>query len=375
MGKKILLFLLTFAMIGTLVGCGSKANTVSDEDLQMLRDMRDELKAENDSLKGTESNDVVEDADAPEQEDENLTVAENDSEGEPYQIGMALKFRNDSSTPEYIIFRFWVDDNCIYTGDLTKKADADSWMFEGERNAPTYERPHSVKLSPEHINKVRDMFIELYNTQLKEYQDLYYTMGTDINMTSEKIESLEGFPDSFEINVDGKSVNFNNVKWKIGEWSGGGTDTESVYEANFLMMTTTNGLGDFFDYYSSIIAEDAGKEFDYGDYSFIDNVIELYNGIADGADSQDNNTETKEEPKQSSVIGTFWDPTGFNDAEFTFNADGTGQNFSPSTGKVSYTFTYTVDGNKISVKGKHSTDSFTLDGDTLIGVDGKYKRK
>ena len=39
------------------------------------------------------------------------------------------------------------------------------------------------------------------------------------------------------------------------------------------------------------------------------------------------------------------------------------------------TFIYTVDGNKISVKGKHSTDSFTLDGDTLIGVDGKYKRK
>lgn len=367
--RKIGLFLLACVMAFTIVGCGSASgNSVSDEDLQMLREMRDELKTENNGLKGivAETDEIAEitEVDASEQEGVTESVTEDDFEDEPFGISMALKYEDGDSMPKYIKFRFWVDDNRICTGDLTKKADVDSWMFEDVRGAySSNEKTHPVKLSPEHINEVRNMFIDLYEIQFNEYHELFHKI-----VDTKKIEFSEEMPDSFSIKVGGKTVNLANLSWQVG--SNGGSENSN--EAELIMITTKNSLGDFFDYYSSIIAEDAGQEFDYGDYSFIDNVIQV--DTPDSADSQGDNTEANNGSTVESIIGTWYSTSDATVITFDENGNYTSNN--PNTGEHSSLKYYHAGGNRYTAYLEDYFDvDYYLKGDTLVGEEGSYKKK
>ena len=365
--KSILAIVLVLITMVAFAGCEKKQQSISDEDLQLLQEMKEELEAENNSLKGivAETDEIAEitEEETTEQEDVTESVAEDNFEDEPFGISMALKYEDGDSRPKYIKFRFWVDDNRICTGDLTKKADVDSWMFEDVRGYSSNEKTHPVKLSPEHINEVRNMFIDLYEIQFNEYHELFHKI-----VDTKKIEFSEEMPDSFSIKVGGKTVNLANLSWQVG--SNGGSENSN--EAELIMITTKNSLGDFFDYYSSIIAEDAGQEFDYGDYSFIDNVIQV--DTPDSADSQGDNTEANGGSTVESIIGTWYSTSDATVITFDENGNYTSNN--PNTGEHSSLKYYHAGGNRYTAYLEDYFDvDYYLKGDTLVGEEGSYKKK
>lgn len=247
------------------------------------------------------------------------------------------------------------------------------------------------------VNSIADMFdadISPYYNEIKNtYIELcgkYAETGKTMKK-SDYIDITDRMPDTLSIKVNGKEEPLKVKKIMAGVTSSAvaendsrpvyydGRDFREAVRIELLFITETENKDSIAEYYSNIIygdrhvasryiSEHCGRKVTIPSNEK-DDSLNVEESITDVLDTESSSSNA------SSVVGVFWDPTGFNDAEFTFNADGTGQNYSPSTGKVSYTFTYTAEGNKISVKGKHSTDSFTLDGDTLIGVDGKYKRK
>lgn len=233
-----------------------------------------------------------------------------------------------------------------------------------------------------YYNAIEDVYLELCG--------IYAETGKPMER-SDYIDITDRMPGTITINVEGQEEPLSVKKVLAGTISStvaendsrpvydDGRDIREASEIELLFITESNNRKKIAEHFSDIIYGDKYVASRFESEHCGRKVILPSAEKADFPNVEENMTEEKRPENvsgsSSSIVGVFWDPTGYNDAEFTFNADGTGQNFTPSSGKVSYTFTYTVDGNKITVKGKHSTDSFTLDGDTLIGVDGKYKRK
>lgn len=395
------IILLTNIMMFTLVGCGSASSSAeSDVSLQMRNEMEDELKSDDD-LK-SEVSDVIDEeiVEATNQEENEINTAEDDTEeakdavededdsssdnikkGEIFEIVMELTYIDDNPAPVSIDFSFVIDKNKrVLIDNLTKK----SYVV-----AKSYDDKSVIYFSPEHLNEIRNIFIEMYNSYLAEHQDEMYEECNEcfLNNGNGAIKEIDGVLESFKINIGGTDIDFENKSTAIcisDEFQT--TDSNDPqyhgmgYVAEIYFDAETDRLDDLNSYFSSMIEEDAAKGYDFADFSLVDSVIQPSKPESDSneaktADNKDSNSEPKEEKKSSSVVGTWWDPTGYNDAELTFNADGTGQNYAPSTGKVSYTFTYTVDGNRVTVPGKYYTSVYIVDGDTLRSDDGNYKRK
>lgn len=68
------------------------------------------------------------------------------------------------------------------------------------------------------------------------------------------------------------------------------------------------------------------------------------------------------------VVGTWYDPTGYSVAVYTFREDGTGIE---DLGSVTISFTYTVSGNTLSYTFKGHTSTLTISGDKLVGGAGE----
>ena len=117
-------------------------------------------------------------------------------------------------------------------------------------------------------------------------------------------------------------------------------------------------LSEFYDFYNLAYEEEKQKQSDSTDPNEV----------------SDNTTEVSlfTDP-MTALTGTWYDPTKYNTAEFTFNGDGTGSiNWGNSTDR----YTYTVDGNNISCSLESHTITITISSSDRLSYGGsKYIRK
>lgn len=96
--------------------------------------------------------------------------------------------------------------------------------------------------------------------------------------------------------------------------------------------------------------------YDYGNGTQTVNETQTVSDSEDTASnsSDASNMDASGEGLSSEIVGEWKDTTGLNDVSFTFNADGTG--YEMLGGKID--FTYTVDGNSVTVKSQYGDDTY-----------------
>ncbi len=113
-------------------------------------------------------------------------------------------------------------------------------------------------------------------------------------------------------------------------------------------------------------------------YDFYASAYEELKQTMSESDNQSGGSDTISEQNlfvdpTSALIGTWYDPTGYSTAVFTFNDDGTGL---MDWGNSTDNFNYSVDGNTISCPLEYHTITLTITSSNTLDYGGsKYKRK
>lgn len=322
MSKRYLgILLIISAMALSVCGCGNaSSNTVSDEDLKMLREMRDELRDENLKLKEANSkikNESESETHKQEQGDNNAedTVDKENVDLKTYRLGFRIDYAPLVVSPSGIVADINVNgDDVVYSGNLMKKTISG---FESIPDTWTL-------FNKEDLNSFRNTFIEFYNSYISELQakidDVYLNLCEEYVESDSVIEhEFESFPNSVVINVGGKSIDFDVNKVTI--YSGGtmkwpnyngeninrsfrylddGTTAEYIAAVYFEIEMESSDTDIVESYFSDMVARADEQLEEYGDFSFIDNTIHIETPSQPFSEliQSEKTEEKKDEPKQ-----------------------------------------------------------------------------
>lgn len=375
--------ILLFGIIGlTVKNIATKDEKVKVENNEEIEDASDKSGQETDvtSADTEKSNGVAKEEFRTADKEDNSVVTseliEETANYEPYQIRLNFGVGEKDSEPKIMGFDFEVDGKWVSTEDLTCDYSQGSLYREitreispGSKNKKQY-----VKLSPEHLKEVRNVFIEAYDTYFKDYEDNLCEAAIDFSMFT--IEVNKGVPKQFQINIDGKSVNFILERCSQGQWSnhGSSSENEHTYTTELIIDTEVEGLSDFTSYIEGVIIEDEDKEFSYDDYGIVNNTIQLDTDETESAIDQGEDNENDDGNNASSIVGTWYSTSDATVITFDENGNYTSNN--PNTGEHTSLPYYNASGNRYTVYCEDYYDfDYYLKGDTLEGEEGMYKRK
>lgn len=342
--KKLLPFIL---LVTILTGCGTtteQENVITEE----KEEIKEEIAAENVSETTTE--------------EETVSVKKQYSSDELQRILLDITYDCDASTKE-MFFEYTRDDYDYYSSDLTGNSEKKCGIQESVNSKDRYE----IHFSGDIAERTDTMFSDLYKTSIETYRDVIDDtfMGLAQKSAEEKIDPAKAklkdvditdkMPDKLSIVIDGNTYELYVAKVETRGNRCAKTETEP---GNMVVPCWVDDAANYRYLDHIIVYFYVPIEQLSPLYTYYDTAEEEQQKLVDsGALEVEENDTTKQESEQTSenenqtipeidLTGTWYDLTGYNTAEFTFNADGTGI---VNRGDSTDNFTYSLSGNTINV--------------------------
>lgn len=385
--KRIMLLLLSIGM--TLTGCGS-ATAAATEESAAITEVVTEEKAE----------EVTEES--AEKETDGVQVKYAD--GELQSIKLNIKYNSDASYQSMFFYLEKDNDHHYFSGDLIENGERKSGlevMGENGRNEIIFSGETAEKADAA-FNSVYETFVEpnkevIDGAFLELAQRSADEMGapsasdvgqlTDMDITDKMpdklsltIDKAEYEIDVAKITVSGEGFDSAGASPENAAIPGWVDDTDKYRYLNDITVwikVPIEQLSPLYEFYEAVQEEELPKTEDTGKADEKNSGEK--NAGAKNTDEKNVDTgkaageETEKPDASADLIGTWYDPTGYNTATFTFNADGTGTiNWGSSTDNL----TYSVSGNTINVVLPNNTNTSLTIGVNCLNYGGsKYVKR
>lgn len=379
--KKLLPFLLSAAL---LTGCGA-----TTEQESITTEEQDEVKEEI-------ADEAVSEAAV---EEETAAVQKQYSSDELQRIGLDITYHADASTEE-MFFEYTKDGYDYFSCDLTGNGGQKCGIHETVHGQGRYE----LYFSGEIAERTDAMFSDFYKTSIEAYQDVIDDTFMELAQKSadEKIDPMgpklrddtirDKMPDNLSLVIDGNTLELDVVKVEVSGNRCAKTETEPE-NATVPCWVDDNGNYRYLDHiivYFYVPIEQVSPL-----YAFFDAAEEEQQKLVDSGAveaEEENNAESEAEEDdhaeseaeqasgsgnqtipESDLIGTWYDPTGYNTVAFTFYGDGTGIiNWGDSTDNL----TYSLSGNTINILLPNNVnDTITVGVNCLYFGGSKFVKK
>lgn len=368
--KKLLPFLLSVAI---LTGCGAaEQETITTEE-------KDEVNEE-----------IVDEAVSEAAvEDETAAVQKQYSSDELQQIMLDITYNSDGSTKQ-LFFEYTKDGYDYYTSDLTGNDEKKCGIHETVHGKDRYE----LNFSGEIAERTDAVFSDLYKTSIESYRDVIDDTFMELAQKSadEKIDPSKAklkhvditdkMPDKLSLVLDGSMLELYVAEVELSGNRCAKTETEPE-NVTVPCWIDDNGNYRYLEHiivYFKVPIEQLSPL-----YAFYDAAEEQQQNLVDSGvveAEEDDKAEAEAEQTAESrsqtipdidLTGTWYDPTGYCTAEFTFNGDGTGTiNWGNSTDNL----TYSLNGNTINVVLPYNTDTTITVGTNCLYYGGsRYIKK
>ena len=341
--KKLLASILAAAM---LTGCGAAAgqeNATSKEE----EEVKEEVVTE-----------AVTEAAA---EEETVALQKQYSSDELQKIILDITYNSDGSTGQ-LFFEYTRDGYDYYSSDLTGNGGKKCGIQESVMGNDRYQ----LDFSGEIAERTDAIFSDLYKTSIESYRAVIDETFMELAQKSadEKLDPMNGslksditdrMPGQLSFEMDGNTLELYVAGVELNANRCAKTETEPE-NAAVPYWLDDNGNYRYLDHI--IVSFKVPIEQLSPLYAFYDAVKEEQQKLVDSgaveAEEDDTAEATTEQTSESEnqttpdidLIGTWYDPTGYNTVEFTFQEDGTG---TINRGSSMDNFTYSISGDTINV--------------------------
>lgn len=350
--KKLLPFIL---LASILTGCGA-----TTEQEAMTTEETEKVKEKI----------VAEDVSDTPMEEETAAVQKQYSSDELSRIMLDITYNSDAST-EKMFIEYTKDGYDYYSSDLTGKDGKKCGIHESVYGKDKYE----LYFSGEIAERTDAMFSDFYKTSIEAYRDVIDDTFMELAQKSadEKIDPAKAklkdvditdkMTDNLSLVIDESTFELYVAKVEVR--GNRCAKTEAAPENTIIpCWIDDNGNYRFLDHiivYFFVPIEQLSPLYEFYDVAEEDQqkLVDLGALEAEKDDKIESEAEqTSESGNQTTpnidLAGTWYDPTGYNVAEFTFNGDGTGIiNWGNSTDNL----TYSLSGNTINVLLPNNTDT------------------
>lgn len=376
--KKLLPLILVLTI---LTGCGS--NTMSQEaDFSVQTENAEEAL---DSAKESVTESITETA----------SPIDEYAVGELKTITLNISYTSDA-TPSEMYFNFFDDEYDYFSSDLS---GVDNQRCGMEKKPKTLDHSNELIFTGDTAEATDKIFNDLYasliepNTGViedafyeiaqKSKEEKYYSTTSDKKLDRVDLTAL--MPDTLTLTIDGNTISLNIIQTQVNGTRWAECDTEPTdspipyflddkgryrYLEHIRVGFTvpTDQMSPLYDYFNAAKAEEEQKPAEQREQYLAE-----INTDSDSENSTESVNNTIADTPVTDLTGTWYDPTKYNTAEFTFNGDGTG---SINWGSSTDSYTYTIDGNNISCALENHTITITIaSSDSLSYGGSKYIKK
>ena len=312
-------------------------------------------------------------------EDETAAVQKQYSSDELQQIMLDITYNSDGSTKQ-LFFEYTKDGYDYYTSDLTGNDEKKCGIHETVHGKDRYE----LNFSGEIAERTDAVFSDLYKTSIESYRDVIDDTFMELAQKSadEKIDPSKAklkhvditdkMPDKLSLVLDGSMLELYVAEVELSGNRCAKTETEPE-NVTVPCWIDDNGNYRYLEHIEVCFKVPIEQMSPL--YAFYDAAEEQQQKLVDsGAPKVEEYDKTEAEIEQTSessnqtitdidLIGTWYDPTGYDTAEFTFNGDGTGTiNWGNSTDNL----TYSLSGSTVNIVLPNNTNSTITIGNNCL---------
>ena len=345
--KKMLPFILLAAI---LTGCG----TTTGQEVVLTEEkeeIKEKISAEDVSQGTTE---------------ETIAIKKQYSSDELQRIILDITYDSDALTEE-MFFEYTKDGYDYYSSDLTGKDGKKCGIHESVNSKDRYE----LYFSGDIAERTDRMFSDLYKASIEAYRNVIDDTFMELAQKSadEKIDPAKAklkdiditdkMPDELSIVIDGSPFELYVAKVEVRGNRCAKTETENTIIPCWVDDNANYRYLDHIIVYFYVPIEQLSPL-----YTFYDAAEEQQKLVGSGTleveedKTQPESEQTSESGNQTmpdiDLTGTWYDPTGYNTAEFTFNGDGTG---TINRGSSTDDLTYSISGETINVLLPNNTNT------------------
>ena len=325
----------------------------------------------NDSFEKSVSEDIM--------EEETATVQKQYSSDELQRIILDITYNSDASTEE-LFFEYTKDGYDYFSSDLIGNDGKNCGIHETVRGKGKYE----LYFSGEIAERTDAIFRNLYSTSIETYRDVIddtfmelaqKSADEKIDPTRAKLKNVDitdKMPDKLSLVIDGSTLDLYVAEVELNGNRCAKAETEPE-NATVPYWVDDNGNYRYLEHI--VVCFKVPIEQMTPLYAFYDAAEEQQQKLVDsGAPKVEEYDKTEAEIEQTSessnqtitdidLIGTWYDPTGYDAAEFTFNGDGTGTiNWGNSTDNL----TYSLSGSTVNIVLPNNTNSTITIGNNCL---------
>ena len=316
----------------------------------------------NDSFEKSVSEDTM--------EEETATVQKQYSSDELQRIILDITYNSDESTEE-LFFEYTKDGYDYFSSNLIGNDGKNCGIHETVRGKGKYE----LYFSGEIAEQTDAIFRNLYSTSIESYRDVIDDTFMELAQKSadekldpsraklKNVDITDKMPNKLSLVIDGSPLELYVAEVELNGNRCAKTETEPE-NATVPYWVDDNGNYRYLDHIEVCFKVPIEQMSPL--YAFYDAAEEQQQKLVDsGAPKVEEYDKTETEIEQTSessnqtitdidLIGTWYDPTGYDVAEFTFNGDGTGTiNWGNSTDNL----TYSLSGSTVNIVLPNNTDS------------------
>lgn len=300
-------------------------------------------------------------------------------------ISLRIDYNPDGTYAKALFYIHKDNDTLYFSSDLTGNTDEKCGINISDENGMNYyyfsdtlaERADAMynNLYDAFVVSHLDIIEEAFMTLAQQSVDIMNSPEASDSNARQAIDMTDMMPQTLSLVIDDATYEINIITVEMDGESfaieknepdspviPGWIDENGKYhylnQITIFIKVPIEQLSQFYDFYDQAYEEEKQNQSDTTDPD----------GVSDNASEVSLFTDP-----MTALTGTWYDPTKYNTAEFTFNGDGTGSIF---WGNSTDSYTYSIDGNTISCALENHTITITIaSSDSLSYGGSKYIRK
>lgn len=301
-------------------------------------------------------------------------------------ISLRINYNPDGTYAKALFYIHKDNDTLYFSSDLTGNTDEKCGINISDENGMNYyyfsdtlaERTDAMYNNLYNTFAVSnsDIIEEAFMTLAQQSADIMNSPEASDSNACQAIDMTDMMPQTLSLVIDDATYEINIITVEMDGESfakeknepdspviPGWIDEKGKYrylnQITIFIKVPIEQLSLFYDFYDQAYEEEKQKQSESTD---------PYNEVSDNASEVSLFTNP-----MTALTGTWYDPTKYNTAEFTFNGDGTGSIF---WGNSTDSYTYSIDGNTISCALESHTITITIaSSDSLSYGGSKYIKK